>query len=117
MLPDLSAHGHHVKLILYPIRRQKRKVLLPLQSHCCPECGAALRNRMFSRPRYCYYTGLYYCRQCHVKQKAVLPGRVLWYGDIRRYKVCKMAFAYLDSIYAVPVPAHERHQPVAVPRV
>ena len=62
MLPDLSAHGHHIKLILYPIRRQKRKVLLPLQSHACPECGAALRNRMFSRPRYCYYTGLLYCR-------------------------------------------------------
>ena len=103
MLPDLSAHGEHVKLILYPIRRQKRRVLLPLQSNACPQCGSTLRNRIFRRPRYCHFTGLYYCRLCHLKERAVVPGRVLWYGDVRRYKVCHMAFAFLRSIHAVPV--------------
>ena len=103
MLPDLTSHGQHIKLILYAIRRQKRRTLLPLQSHQCPQCGLQLRNRIFSRPRYCAYTGLYYCRQCHVKERAVVPGRVLWYGDVRRYKVCRLAFQYLESIVGVPV--------------
>ena len=103
MQPDLTAHGSHIKLILYPIKRQKRKVLLPLQSDQCPQCSTPLRNRMFSRPRYCTYTGLYYCRSCHVKQRCVIPGRVLWFGDVRRYKVCELAFTYLESIYSMPV--------------
>jgi hypothetical protein len=103
MLPDLTSHGQHIKLILFAIRRQKRRTLLPLQSHQCPQCGLQLRNRIFSRPRYCSYTGLYYCRQCHVKDRAVIPGRVLWYGDVKRYKVCRLAFQYLESIVGVPV--------------
>ena len=103
MQPDLAAHGSHIKLVLYPIKRQPRKTLLPLQSDQCPQCGAALRNRMFSRPRYCTYTGLYCCRQCHTKQRCVIPGRVLWFGDVRRYKVCELAYTYLESIYSVPV--------------
>ena len=103
MQPDLTAHGSHIKLILYPIKRQSRKTLLPLQSDQCPQCSAHLRNRMFSRPRYCTYTGLYHCRQCHVKQRCVIPGRVLWFGDVRRYKVCELAYTYLESIYSVPV--------------
>ena len=103
MQPDLTAHGSHIKLILYPIKRQPRKTLLPLQSDQCPQCSTPLRNRMFSRPRYCTYTGLYYCRSCHVKQRCVIPGRVLWFGDVRRYKVCELAYTYLESIYSMPV--------------
>ena len=40
---------------------------------------------VFGMARTCYYTGQYYCQECHLQELRVIPARVLFNWDFKRY--------------------------------
>jgi hypothetical protein len=54
-------------------------------------------------PRVCCYTGGLYCSDCHRRQTAVLPSRVLRSWDFVPRPVCCVAFDYLFAIRDQPL--------------
>eukprot|EP00792_Barthelona_sp_PAP020_P004707 TRINITY_DN2298_c0_g2_i1.p1 TRINITY_DN2298_c0_g2~~TRINITY_DN2298_c0_g2_i1.p1 ORF type:complete len:967 (+),score=246.27 TRINITY_DN2298_c0_g2_i1:61-2961(+) len=54
----------------------------------------SLCNRVPSR--FCHYFGSYFCDQCHVNDKRVLPGLLIEQWDDSKYPVCKVAALTLD---------------------
>lgn len=52
--------------------------------------------------RYCEYTGLYYCSDCHHNETSVVPAHVLHAWDFRPFRVCRSAKRVLDEVYHLP---------------
>ena len=68
------------------------KERLALQSNKCAGCGSALSlsglgGLLGGNVRLCAYTSFYFCKSCHVNERAVLPVRVLHHWDYTPYKV------------------------------
>ena len=40
---------------------------------------------VFGMARTCYYTGQYYCHECHLQELRIIPARVLFNWDFKRY--------------------------------
>lgn len=76
----------------------------------CPSCGAALAApgnvrsllQPGAAPHLCHYTGLFYCRRCHVRDRAVVPARALHRGDWAAHTVCVAARAALERRLCEP---------------
>jgi hypothetical protein len=47
------------------------------QGNKCFSCKKDVTPTLFFQPRYCEYYGKYYCKTCHINQKAVIPARVI----------------------------------------
>lgn len=102
----LEPQGVAIKFLIRPVTREPDKDLMRKQNSKCANCSAALVAGIWSKPRYCHYTGMLYCATCHVNALRVIPGRVLVHGDIKPYKVCELAKSYLDTLYSMPtIPA------------
>ena len=102
----LEPQGVAIKFLIRPVTREPDKDLMRKQSSKCANCSATLVAGMWSKPRYCHYTGMLYCATCHLNALRVIPGRVLVHGDIKPYKVCELAKSYLDTLYSMPtIPA------------
>ena len=46
---------------------------------------SALLPSVFGMARTCYYTGKYYCHECHLQELRIIPARVLFNWDFKRY--------------------------------
>jgi len=68
------------------------------QNYRCPGCRQPLTSA-----RLCYYTGAYYCQNCHKNDKAILPAQILLNWDFAKYKVSVYAKEYLSDIYDKPI--------------
>ena len=62
-----------------------------------------LPEGLLRRPRYCEYTGLYYCHACHSNKECLVPARVLQRFDTQLYRVCDAAAEFLESINQEPL--------------
>lgn len=53
----------------------------------------------------CKYCGAIYCNICSINETKlnILPSRVLWYGDIKKYIVCKTESEKIDKQYSDPL--------------
>lgn len=49
--------------------------------------------------RRCYYTGWFYCSDCHSGATAIIPATVLHAWEFSRQPVCNMAKEFLQSIH------------------
>ncbi len=102
---DPTPYGVHIKMRVQPHTRDSVDTLMTRQQHRCatPTCRAKLSTGMlFRNHRYCHYSGQLYCASCHLKDERVIPARLLWYADTKRYKVCILARTYIDDMYSVP---------------
>ena len=83
----------------------KFQTQIVLQNQKCAGCTTtATGPRDSSKFRFCYYLGKYFCTYwCHSGQLSLIPGRVSQKLDIKKYPVSKIAFQYLEQIYAEPV--------------
>jgi len=85
------------------------KQMVEDQNGKCPECDAeieATENVMFTtyKGNFCYYTGFFMCTSCcSGKRKAVVPSYLIFRGDAEPKCVSNMAFAFLTSIYRLPL--------------
>ena len=55
--------------------------------HVCVVCLLVIMilPSVFGMARTCYYTGQYYCQECHLQELRVIPARVLFNWDFKRY--------------------------------
>jgi hypothetical protein len=53
-----------------------------------------------ARPRWCTFTGRYYCAQCHVGERSVIPSRVMNNWDFALYEVSVAAARFIRDSYA-----------------
>ena len=51
----------------------------------CFDCAARMEDGFMYRARYCEYTGMYFCRNCHDNSASVIPARVLHHWDFGLY--------------------------------
>ncbi|XP_065889890.1 uncharacterized protein [Dysidea avara] len=92
-------HFQTMTAILTKIATQKG---LDSQAFRCAACKAPV-GIIFGMARTCYYTGQYYCNECHLQELRVIPARVLFNWDFKCYHVCVGSCEYLDSIEYMPV--------------
>ena len=89
-----------------PLGPRDDAALLRKQQSRCASCGSELKRNLLShgasRYHYCRFTGLIHCVECHRKERAVIPHRVLHDLDCRPSYVCCAAKEYLDRMHSIP---------------
>lgn len=109
-MEEISPLGKTISLVLDVRVRKSVRQLLEAQRFMCAGChrqldsGKTLMLELvqtfgWGKPRFCEYTGQFFCLTCHTNDTAVLPARVLHHWDFSLYPVSQLAKAYLDSIY------------------
>lgn len=58
---------------------------------------------MFSRVRYCEYSGKYYCSSCHENEMFFIPAHILQNWNLSRFAVSKFSYRLLEEIYSEPL--------------
>ncbi|EGC34200.1 hypothetical protein DICPUDRAFT_153601 [Dictyostelium purpureum] len=61
----------------------------------CPGCHIQLEKLSYFKTRICYYTGKYYCNNCHSNQKSLIPARILWKWEFKLFPVSDAAKSYI----------------------
>lgn len=65
----------------------------------CATCNTRLSSTLLARlrdvSRFCYYTGKWYCRECHANARAVVPARAVLHWDLRPFPVSLAAQSLL----------------------
>jgi hypothetical protein len=72
----------------------------------CKACGTLFeRPSMFkkSTARFCYYTGAWYCRDCHHNEMSLIPGQIVHLWDFAKYPVCAQAAYQIASLSSLPL--------------
>jgi len=72
------------------------------QNYQCAGCKSQLSMR-FWKHKYCYYTGMYYCRNCQRDDKSVIPVRLVRKLDRKEYPVCVAAKAHIVNNQSKPL--------------
>eukprot|EP00668_Euglena_longa_P044334 GGOE01058953.1.p1 GENE.GGOE01058953.1~~GGOE01058953.1.p1 ORF type:complete len:720 (-),score=151.84 GGOE01058953.1:223-2382(-) len=91
-----------ISLIVKDQPSLSRSQLWTLQAGRCPGCGQTLSYGLFGRLRRCQYTDRLFCSQCHLKETASLPFRVLSSWDFTKFPVCHAVYKYLTSNEELP---------------
>ncbi|KAL6067256.1 Differentially expressed in FDCP 8, variant 2 [Balamuthia mandrillaris] len=93
-------------LIVYhkPVAAALGTALAPtITNESCPGCNVSLSTGFFGGGgRFCHYSGKFYCGKCHHNEKSVIPARIFAEWDLKRYKVCVKAKAFIDEHYNKP---------------
>ncbi len=69
----------------------------------CATCGKTLYAGVFGNARWCDYMGSWHCTSCHINDRSIIPARAVAVCDIRYYRVCRAALAFLESIKDQPL--------------
>lgn len=95
--------GRHMKLYVDIPQNVSKSKQMQSQEGKCAGCDIILKDTIFNRPRFCYYTYKYYCNDCHRNDLSYIPFMVLHQWDFRENYVCVMAKNYLEQIYPIPM--------------
>lgn len=78
---------------------------LPTMATTCPQCQSVVNPKKFLREnmRFCFHTGLWYCRSCHTGKKAILPSQAVTNWNFKKYPVCDSSFLLLLESETTPV--------------
>jgi hypothetical protein len=89
------------------------------QRRICKGCRNPIKKKGFPfrgnkyEARFCYYTGYYYCRDCHSNERRCrIPARCLVMWDFEAYPVCDQAADYLEIINDKPLFCISAHRPM-----
>lgn len=55
------------------------------------------------KAKVCYYSGWYYCQNCHDDNSFLIPARLLHNWDVSKHKVSKQAKEFLEFVYEEPL--------------
>ncbi|KAL5476177.1 hypothetical protein EMCRGX_G026091 [Ephydatia muelleri] len=73
------------------------------QGYRCTGCGMTLDSNHSRYFRFCYYTGKYFCQNCHISTLWVVPAYILEYWSFKKLPVSNFARDLLAKIYCEPV--------------
>eukprot|EP00039_Didymoeca_costata_P010361 m.139440 g.139440 ORF g.139440 m.139440 type:complete len:505 (-) comp14799_c0_seq1:131-1645(-) len=77
--------------------------VLAKQNQRCAGCGLIVDGNYIKRFKYCNYLGKYFCHSCHSNSMCIIPARVLWKWEFKKYPVSNFARELLVSIRDDPV--------------
>eukprot|EP00033_Pygsuia_biforma_P000724 GCRY01000847.1.p1 GENE.GCRY01000847.1~~GCRY01000847.1.p1 ORF type:complete len:1383 (+),score=420.73 GCRY01000847.1:228-4376(+) len=80
-----------------------RDVTLAQQFYLCGFCGCRLSGGFLSKERWCYYTGKFYCKDCHTGQKQPIPAYIVGRWDFKPRPVAVHVDTYLKNIFKRPM--------------
>jgi hypothetical protein len=95
--------GNHLKLYVDLPEMLSKQKQLTLQKYQCAGCSNVLKDSLFSRPRYCYYSCKYYCSDCHKNDTHFIPANIIHNWDFTLNYVCSSAKSYLVEINILPL--------------
>jgi hypothetical protein len=78
---------------------------LPTMATTCPQCQSVVNPKKFLQKnmRFCFHTGLWYCRSCHSGKKAVLPSQAITNWNLKKFSVCDSSFLALQENESSPI--------------
>uniref|UniRef100_H2YFY0 Phorbol-ester/DAG-type domain-containing protein n=1 Tax=Ciona savignyi TaxID=51511 RepID=H2YFY0_CIOSA len=74
---------------------------LDAQNFRCADCTSPI-GIFYGAPRLCWYTGEYYCQNCHLMEENMIPARIIHNWDFRKHKVSKRTMVYLTQQWRDP---------------
>ena len=74
----------------------------PLETVCFG-CKAPFSNSFFDSPRYCDFTGHFFCSKCHSGNRFYIPARIVWNWDIGQYPVNDKSYEFLRKNFESPI--------------
>lgn len=72
------------------------------QNYKCNSCRRPI-GLAFGESRLCYFDGHHYCSECHLREKSVIPARVLCNWDFEKYAISKRNQHFLLLISNEPM--------------
>lgn len=76
---------------------------LSMQMYRCAECSLQLMNKLcFIEPRKCFYSGLYYCKNCHWNDSSIIPANICHNWDFSQRPVSRQSFQEINLFYEKP---------------
>ncbi|KAK2840074.1 hypothetical protein Q5P01_013814 [Channa striata] len=75
---------------------------LTAQSFRCAGCQRPV-GLSRGKAKVCYYSGWYYCHNCHQDNSFLIPARLLHNWDTSKHKVSKQAKEFLEFVYEEPL--------------
>lgn len=79
-----------------------RELGLHTQDWRCIDCTKAI-GALFGNGKVCAFTKKHYCEDCHVDDKLVIPSRLLYNWDAKRYSVARTSFKFLQLARTLPI--------------
>lgn len=91
--------------VIYHVQTKpaSRKIAIARQNGRCPGCGTRVDAASEKRMSYCEYLGKYFCRFCHENKITIIPGRILHKWDFHGYRVCNLAFGFIQQLFDEPL--------------
>lgn len=62
-----------------------------------------IQEKMWTEPRLCDYSGLYYCPTCHWNSVSIIPARVIHNWDFSSHKVSRTSLQQINLLLDKPV--------------
>ncbi|XP_039611238.1 pleckstrin homology domain-containing family M member 3 isoform X1 [Polypterus senegalus] len=75
---------------------------LTAQGFRCAGCQRPV-GLSHGRAKVCYYSGWYYCQNCHEDNVFLIPARLIHNWDTNKHKVSKQAKEFLEFVYEEPL--------------
>lgn len=102
-----------------PEKRKKRRVRKtpwithikePQENSKCPTCEKELEPSLLgvmslfkTSARFCYYTGQYFCQNCHTNQHSIIPAYVIHKWEFKKYPVSIASYKLIEKKYYQPI--------------
>lgn len=74
----------------------------PLET-VCYGCKAPLSKFFFDPPRYCGFTGHFFCSKCHSGERYYIPSQIVWNWDLEEYPINNVSYEYLRKNFEAPL--------------
>lgn len=94
---DVYSNDPEVKRFLKQLPKIPHESGLNEQDYKCYSCRRPI-GLVFGQPKLCHFDGHYYCSECHLGEKSVIPSRILCNWDFNRYPVSKRNQHFLTLI-------------------
>jgi len=82
---------------------KKKLTAMMAQKMMCAGCGMKVEAKYHKSFRFCNYLGRYFCTGCHENQGAIIPARVIYHWDFKKYPVSNFSLDILHSMVKEPV--------------
>lgn len=99
---DVYSNDPEVKRFLRQLTRIANELGYDEQNYKCNSCKRPV-GMVFGQPRLCYFDGRHYCSECHLKEKSIIPARVLCNWDFNKYAISKRNQHFLSLISNEPM--------------
>jgi run domain Beclin-1 interacting cysteine-rich containing protein len=82
---------------------KSKSAALSQQKWMCAGCGMRVERQYSKSFRFCHYLGRYFCTGCHSNSTALIPARVIYNWDFKKYAVSNFSMDILSKMFQEPL--------------